>query len=132
MKCFRSFQKISVSKSLPLKWYSSMKKKGISLENKVHLKFSNIFVLFLTEEAWSYGGLWARELGQTPLVSLTNSSRPLEKFKGKENPDLPSVCTNYWPPNVALSLCFDHLVLSTFWQSRSAIPKRSICRAHNY
>ena len=36
-----------------------------------------IFVcLFLTEEAWSHGGLRARELGQTPLVLvwLTNVS----------------------------------------------------------
>ena len=32
--------------------------------------------LFLTEEAWSHGGLQARELGQTPLVLvwLTNVS----------------------------------------------------------
>ena len=27
-----------------------------------------LFCLFLTEEAWSHGGLRARELGQTPLV----------------------------------------------------------------
>ena len=45
-------------------------------------------------------------------------------LKEKETPDLPSVCLNYWPPNVALSLCFNHLVLLTFWQCRSAIPKR--------
>ena len=38
---------------------------------------------------------------------------------------LPLVCSNYWHPNVALSLCFNHLVLSTFWQCRSAIPQRS-------
>ena len=56
---------------------------------------------------------------------MTNSSCPPEKLKGKENPDLPSVCSNYWPPNVALSLCFNHLVFSTFRQSRFAIPKRS-------
>jgi hypothetical protein len=36
-----------------------------------------------------------------------------------------SVCSNYWPPNLALSLCLNHLVLSTFWQCRSAIPQRS-------
>ena len=34
---------------------------------------------------------------------VANSSRPPEKIKGKENPDLPSVFSNYWPPNVALS-----------------------------
>ena len=27
-----------------------------------------LVVLFLTEEAWSHGGLRTRELGQTPLV----------------------------------------------------------------
>ena len=63
--------------------------------------------------------------GESPKACVINSSRPPEKLKGKENPDLPSVCSNYWPPNVALSLCFNHLVLSTFWQCRSAIPKRS-------
>ena len=56
---------------------------------------------------------------------MTNSSRPPTDLKGKGNPDLPSVCSNYWPPIMALSLCFNHLVLSTFWQCRSAIPKRS-------
>ena len=63
--------------------------------------------------------------GESPKACVTNSSRPLEKLKGKENPDLPLVCSNYWPPNVALSLCFNHLVFSTFRQCRSAIPKRS-------
>ena len=28
----------------------------------------------------------------------------LANLKGKENPDLLSVCSNYWPPKVALSL----------------------------
>ena len=32
---------------------------------------------------------------------------------------------NYWPPIVALSLCFNHFVLSTFRQCRFANPKRS-------
>ena len=63
--------------------------------------------------------------GESPKAWVTNSSRPPANLKGKENPDLPSVCSNYWPPNVALSLCFNHLVLSTFRQCRSAIPKRS-------
>ena len=63
--------------------------------------------------------------GESPKACVTNSSCPPEKLKEKENPYLPSVCSNYWPPNVALSLCFNHLVLSTFWQCRSAIPKRS-------
>ena len=56
---------------------------------------------------------------------MTNSSHPPVNLKEKENPDLPLVCSNYWPPNVALSLCFNHLVLSMFRQCRSAIPKRS-------
>ena len=63
--------------------------------------------------------------GETPRICVTDSSRPLTDLKGKENPDLPSVCSNYWPPNVALSLCFNHLVLSTFRQCRSAIPQKS-------
>ena len=52
--------------------------------------------------------------GESPKACVTNSSRPSAKLKGKENPDLPLVCLNYWPPNVALSLCFNHLVLLTF------------------
>ena len=63
---------------------------------------------------------------ESPKACVTNSGRPPEKLKGKENPDLPLVCSNYWPPNVALSLYFNHLVLSTFQQSMSAIPKRSV------
>ena len=63
--------------------------------------------------------------GESPKACVTHSSHPLANFKWKENPDLPSVCSNYWPPNVALSLCFNHLVLSTFRQCRSAIPPRS-------
>ena len=55
--------------------------------------------------------------GESPKAFVTN-------LKGKENPDLPSVCSNYWPPNVALSLCYNHLVLLTFRQCRSAIPQR--------
>ena len=39
--------------------------------------------------------------GETPRICVTDSSRPLTDLKGKENPDLPSVCSNYWPPNVA-------------------------------
>ena len=35
------------------------------------------------------------------------------------------VCSNCWPPIVALSLCFSHLVLLTFRQCRSAMPQRS-------
>ena len=66
--------------------------------------------------------------GKSPKACVTNSSHPPANLKGKENPDLPLVCLNYWPPIVALSLCFNHLVLSTFWQHwqrRSAIPQRS-------
>ena len=48
-------------------------------------------------------------------------------LKGKENPDLPSVCSNYWPPNVALSLYFNHLVLSAM---QVCIPQE-ICQAHS-
>ena len=63
---------------------------------------------------------------ESPKACVTNSSRPLEKLKGKENPDLPTVCSNYWPPIVALSLCFNNLVLSTFRQCRSAIPHNTV------
>ena len=63
--------------------------------------------------------------GRSPKACVTNSSCPPANLKGKENPDLSSVCSNYWPPNMALSLCFNHLVLSTFRQCRSAMPKRS-------
>ena len=40
-------------------------------------------------------------LGEPPTACVTNFSRPLANLKGKGNPDLPSVCLNYWPPNVA-------------------------------
>ena len=63
--------------------------------------------------------------GESPKACVTNSSHPPEKLKSKENPDLQSVCLNYWPPIVALSLCFNHLVLSSFRQCRSAMPKGS-------
>ena len=63
--------------------------------------------------------------GESPRIWVINSSRPPTDLKGKGNPNLPSVCSNYWPPIVALSVCFNHLVLSTFRQCRSAIPKRS-------
>jgi hypothetical protein len=52
--------------------------------------------------------------GESPKACVINSSRPPANLKRKENPDLPSVCSNYWPPNVALSLCFNHLVFGTF------------------
>ena len=64
-----------------------------------------------------------KSFGESPKACVTNSSRPPEKLKGKENPDLPSVCSNYWPPNVALSLYFNQMVLSTFQQSISASPR---------
>ena len=63
--------------------------------------------------------------GRSPKACVTNSSCPLANLKGKGNPDLPSVWSNYWPPIVAPSLCFNHLVLSTFQQCRPAIPKIS-------
>ena len=34
-------------------------------------------------------------------AGVTNSSHPPVNLKGKGNPDLPSVCSNYWPPNMA-------------------------------
>ena len=67
----------------------------------------------------------SESFGEPPRTCMTNSSRPLTELKEKGNPDLPSVCSNYWPPIGALSLCFNHLVLSTFWQCRSAIPQKS-------
>ena len=67
----------------------------------------------------------ANPLLESPKACVINFSCPLANLKEKENPDLPLVCSNYWLPNVALSLCFNHLVLSTIWQCRSAIPQRS-------
>ena len=34
-------------------------------------------------------------------LRVTNSSRPPANLKEKGNPDLPTVCSNYLPPNVA-------------------------------
>ncbi len=67
----------------------------------------------------------SESFGEPPRTRMTNSSRPLTELKEKGNPDLPSVCSNYWPPIEALSLCFNHLVLLTFRQCRSAIPQSS-------
>jgi hypothetical protein len=39
---------------------------------------------------------------ESPKACVTNSSRPPANLKGKGNPDLPLVCSNYWPPIVAL------------------------------
>ena len=65
------------------------------------------------------------DFGEPPKACVTNSSQPPANIKRKGNPDLPTVCSNYCPPIMALSLCFNHLLLSTFWQCRSAIPQRS-------
>ena len=45
-----------------------------SMENKSFLGEHKVFCLFLTEQAWSHGGLWTRELGQDPsmLAWVTN------------------------------------------------------------
>ena len=67
---------------------------------------------------------------EPPKACMTNSSRPLANLKGKENPDLPSVCSNYWPPNMALSLCFNHLVLLTFSAMQVCNPPE-IYQAHS-
>ena len=34
--------------------------------------------------------------GESPKACVTNSSHLPASLKGKENPDLPSVCSNYW------------------------------------
>ena len=44
---------------------------------------------------------------ESPKACMTNSSFPSANLKGKENRDLSSVCSNYWPPIVALSLRFN-------------------------
>ena len=49
---------------------------------------------------------------ENPTIRMTNSSHPQTDIKGKGNPYLSLVCLNYWLPIVALSLCFNHLVLS--------------------
>ena len=36
--------------------------------------------------------------GEPPRTCVTKSSRPPPDLKEKENPELPSVCSNYWPP----------------------------------
>ena len=37
----------------------------------------------------------------SPRKPKTNSICPLANLKGKEDPDLPSNCSNYWPPILA-------------------------------
>ena len=46
---------------------------------------------------------------EPPKACVTNSSRTPAHLKGKGNPDLPSVCSNYWPPIMALSLIVSDL-----------------------
>ena len=43
-----------------------MKYVGKYFKNYWVSKATDCFVLFLTEQAWSHGGLWTRELGQDP------------------------------------------------------------------
>ena len=38
---------------------------------------------------------------EPPKACVINYNLPPANLKGKGNPDLPSVCSNYWPPNVA-------------------------------
>ena len=59
-------------------------------------------------------------------ICATNSSCPRQTLTEKET----QICHGFVQTIgllliVALSLCFNHLVLSTFWQCRSAIPQRS-------
>ena len=65
------------------------------------------------------------EFGTASCTEFTLKTPSPGNLKGKENPDLPLVCSNYWPPSLALSLCFNPLVLSTFRHCRYAIPQRS-------
>ena len=62
---------------------------------------------------------------ESPNACMINSSRRPANFKGKENPELPSVCSNYWPPNMALSLCLQI-------PQRSAKPIASIHHTVQY
>ena len=67
--------------------------------------------------------------GEYTQACVTNSSRPPEKLKGKENPDLPLVFSNYWPPNVALFL---FLPFGTFNLSAMQVcDAQEICQAHS-
>jgi hypothetical protein len=73
--------------------------------------------------------------GESSKACMTNSSRPLANLKGKENPHLPSVCSNYWPPKVALSLFFIHLVLLVCKDEKKTSPKgfsASKCHVGNW
>ena len=38
---------------------------------------------------------------EPPKAYVINSNHPLADRKGKGNPDLPLVCSNYLPPNMA-------------------------------
>ena len=40
--------------------------------------------------------------GEPTKAFVTNSSNPPANLKGKRNPNLPSVCSNYWDPIMAL------------------------------
>ena len=45
--------------------------------------------------------LLLESFGESLKASVTNSNRPPVNLKGKVNPYLPSVSSNYWPPNLA-------------------------------
>ena len=84
----------------------------------------------MNSEHWISHGManpLIESFGESPKACVTNSSCPPANLKGKENPDLPSVCSNYYTGFLTwLSVCvLNHLVLSTFRQCRSAIPQRS-------
>ena len=77
--------------------------------------------LFILNIVLSSNGI--ESFRESPKACVTNSSRPLLNLKGKENPDLQLVCSNYWPPNLALSLCFNHLVFRTFVNANLQSPR---------
>ena len=53
------------------------------------------------------------------------SAQQIPAVRGTSKEKETHICHLFGQTIVALSLCFKHLVLSTFWQCRSAIPKRS-------
>ena len=71
--------------------------------------------------------LLLESFGEPTKACVTNSSHPPAILKGKGNPDLPSICSNYWSGSQFVFLPFGTLDLPAM----QVYNPPEICQAHN-
>ena len=69
--------------------------------------------------------------GEPPRILATNSNSPPIDLKKKGNTDLPSVCSNYWPPIAALSLTLTIWYFWPFYEKLRYVVKTYHCVVDN-